>query len=399
MTNYKKSFKSSKFESIELIESAKVLEDSISHVLNKDYHFLGVIATILRGWITDKARNNTPLLLRIIKECNQNIELFSTSSDFENEDYVYKHYSISTFKRLPTQNKISLDNFLNETFAELKSKSKNITKTVKDVINDYANNFGIAHFPEEIPDYISRILLLEKHSMMSEQYNDLTKKMQSISKEKNSNNSFIMPIYRLITTLAEIVLQFVRSFVAKNSEWDLNFTLLLKDTTENILPLFDVSLSNNTFLYLYLDNQCLHLELDYERIGSIKTDITLRKKIGKNSPKFITISHRLNKNWESIYYFSVNGVQYKFHIGRQTSFFGVPIEEGVLGRKKTEGSVYISLLGFTFVNFKKTNELHQYFKEQVSGNKVPWTKLIYAKYKPIKNPHFNGYSYHEDTIQ
>jgi hypothetical protein len=145
----------------ELIQSLQVIRDSLEAVLQGKTHQIIPVYGQLRSLISEKSKNNHPLLLDIAKQVGFPL-YFYCMVDADGLPEELKKNSILRFsgfpvtlqKEMPGQVQISIEKFLNHKIIIY----KNISYSVKDIISFFANKAGGAHYSTDVPKDFMNLL-------------------------------------------------------------------------------------------------------------------------------------------------------------------------------------------------------------------------------------------------
>lgn len=142
----------------ELAQSLQIINDSYDLISNgKEYQFIPIYGQ-LRSLLTEKSKNQTPLLFELADKFNEKLELFyipfeDLPEDLPKVDYHYMSPEISCEKKEKNQIIIEFKDFLMCDIILLNSRKYKINF----VINALANKFGGSHYASKIEQEIAEL--------------------------------------------------------------------------------------------------------------------------------------------------------------------------------------------------------------------------------------------------
>jgi hypothetical protein len=155
----------------ELIQSLQVMSDSLEAVKQGRLYQLIPLYGQLRALLSEKSKDNQPLLLTIAEEIGMQLNLYCMSDvndkDFPSEliQNLVLHLSgfpVSIEQELPGQHIIKLEDFLNRKILFFKGREYREGKySVEEIITFFANKAGGAHFSPDLPKDFAQLLSFE----------------------------------------------------------------------------------------------------------------------------------------------------------------------------------------------------------------------------------------------
>ena len=168
MSKYKSIRKPLLYRIQELIQSLQVMSDSLEAVKQGRLYQLIPLYGQLRALLSEKSKDNQPLLLTIAEEIGMQLNLYCMS-DVDDKDFPSEFkqdlvlhlfgFPVSIEQELPGQHIIKLEDFLNRKILFFKGREYRGGKySVEEIITFFANRAGGAHFSPDLPKDFAQLL-------------------------------------------------------------------------------------------------------------------------------------------------------------------------------------------------------------------------------------------------
>jgi hypothetical protein len=152
----------------ELIQSLQVISDSLEGVQQGRLYQLIPLYGQLRALLSEKSKDNQPLLLTIAEKFGMELNLYCMS-DVDDKDFTSEFkqdlalhlsgFPVSIEQELPGQHIIKLEDFLNRKILFFKGREYRKGKySVEEIITFFANKAGGAHFSPDLPIDFAQLL-------------------------------------------------------------------------------------------------------------------------------------------------------------------------------------------------------------------------------------------------
>lgn len=168
MNKYKDIPKPLDYHLQELIQSLQVMSDSLEGVQQGRLYQLIPLYGQLRALLSEKSKDNQPLLLTIAEKFGMELNLYCMS-DVDDKDFPSEFkqdlalhlsgFPVSIEQELPGQHIIKLEDFLNRKILFFKGREYRKGKySVEEIITFFANKAGGAHFSPDLPEDFAQLL-------------------------------------------------------------------------------------------------------------------------------------------------------------------------------------------------------------------------------------------------
>lgn len=375
-----KAFKTINYQMEELIDCAKILHDSIVHTIEGDLYFFKVITGVLRSLLVDNDKNQKPLFVRISNLFPIDCFFYYKIDKLKINEDNWLLYTISKIKHDDEFKKTNINDFLELPLVHTQKIQSNklITKSIKEVIRDFTNKFGVAHIPDEAFEYIAIMYILELKNI--EKNKDVISKMQRKSGIKEPSNTFIMPLTRLFSSLGKLIIDFTHEICHKYYEWDFFISICIEelDPKKSEIHIFETELPGEK----QFDMSLLDRGVMFEIFGHTEEPIKIYSKrvLGMKRKKLINLSHRINSRFESEFTLLIDNIIFKKIVCPMVYQMVSPLPAS-FGNIGLNNKIRTSLCGFTVAFHKREKTLFKQFEKHKS-EEDNWVLLSSEKRNP-----------------
>jgi len=347
----------------ELACSLQIINDSYQLIeKGKSYQFIPIYGQ-LRSILTEKSKNQKPLLFEIADLFHEKLDLFyvpfeDLPDNLPKADFHFISPEISCEKIDKNQIPISLKNFLTEEIILLNSRKYKVDY----VINALANKFGGSHYASKIEKEIAQLFYLTvfNQNILNQVIFQIGKVVLTLGTKVVQKNNCLSCYYSLYIpnqTLEDQ--QFIFDYYSK--VYDLRYSLILnKDRT---LLINIVDLNKNVWAFAsekpIAFDSFLNLEVDLGFTKDLKSAIRLKINedtiIDKQLDYFIPISNEMHL-FDCFYNRSFNNEQngldfFMFEIIIRTTFPDNEESKKILTYLKSKNSITVKGIFFTKGSF------------------------------------------------
>ena len=347
----------------ELACSLQIINDSYQLIeKGKSYQFIPIYGQ-LRSILTEKSKNQKPLLFEIADLFHEKLDLFyvpfeDLPDNLPKADFHFISPEISCEKIDKNQIPISLKNFLTEEIILLNSRKYKVDY----VINALANKFCGSHYASKIEKEIAQLFYLTvfNQNILNQVIFQIGKVVLTLGTKVVQKNNCLSCYYSLYIpnqTLEDQ--QFIFDYYSK--VYDLRYSLILnKDRT---LLINIVDLNKNVWAFAsekpIAFDSFLNLEVDLGFTKDLKSAIRLKINedtiIDKQLDYFIPISNEMHL-FDCFYNRSFNNEQngldfFMFEIIIRTTFPDNEESKKILTYLKSKNSITVKGIFFTKGSF------------------------------------------------